>query len=103
MTDVPKTSPVRAAEDFMPTVEAKLNAWVEVQCEGVPALCCVWCDEHGMTKKQVVYVSSDPAEDILSVVRAINKSMKATNLVTEMVISLYESHNHEPVCRAVRY
>lgn len=103
MKKVPNISPAKAVEMFMPTVESKLHAWVVVEQEGMPSVCCVWCEGHTRTNKQIVYVAASKSDELLSLVRAVNQSMKVTPVVLNMILSLYQSHNSNPVAEKVLF
>ncbi len=105
MIEVPTQQTIKAAvEAFQPAVEGKLHAWVKVEHESAPALCCVWSERAGQTNMSIVYASGTASiDDVLTFARAINKSMKANKGVIDVLLSLYESHNGRPVGAVVEY
>lgn len=104
MKDVPTKSTIKSAvEAFQPTVEGKLHAWVKVEHEGQPALSCVWSERADSTKMSVVFASNEQGVDVLAFARAINRSMKASATVVQMLLSLYQSHNGGSIASKIEY
>ena len=97
------TSPVfKAAEAFMPQVEGKLHAWVEVEVEGKGCLCCGWND-GASSYAEIVHHGGDQFGSLVFAVRAFNRSMRATATVVDMLLSLYKSHNGKVVADRIGY
>jgi len=89
-------------EAFAKKVEGRLHAYVKETHQGRPAITCIWSETPKQTLKDVVYVGEE-GFDALTVVRAGNKGMKASEQVVRMLIELYESQNGKAVGESVEF
>jgi hypothetical protein len=79
-------------ESFKTKVEGRLHAWIKEEHNGRPAVSCLWNERPDLTLKEVVYVGAE-GFDSLALVRALNKSMKASPLVVSMLIEKFTAQN----------
>lgn len=91
-----------ALNAFAAKVEGRLHAYVKETHQGRPAIACIWSETPKKTLKDVVYVGAEDF-DALTVVRAGNKGMNASEQVVRMLIELYESQNNKAVGEAVEF
>lgn len=91
-----------AQEAFEQKVQGRLHAFIKETHQGRPAVSCLWNETPAKTHKEVVFVG-EMDFDAVTVVRAANKSMKASDQVVSMLIELYTSQNKKPVGEGVEY
>lgn len=102
-TQAEKTNAQEALNRFMPKMAGRLHALVKEVHEGNPAISCIWNEAPTKTCKEVIFVGSDPGFDALTIVRTVNKQMKASESVVSMLIDLYTSQHKTPVGEGVEY
>lgn len=88
---------------FEEKVKGRLHVYVKESHQGLPAISCLWNETPTKTYKEVVFTGADESFDALMAVRAVNKSMKASEQVVSMLIELYTSQNRRPVGEAVEF
>ncbi|MFG8753139.1 hypothetical protein ACEPU1_33025 [Pseudomonas aeruginosa] len=81
-------SPKEILEAFHAKVAGRLHAFIKETHQGRPAVSCLWNESPNNTLKDVVFVGED-GFDALAVVRATNKSMKASEHVVGMLVEMY--------------
>lgn len=103
MTTVPAPTKFQAAQELIAKkVEGRLHCYVKETYHGRPAVTCIWNETPETTYKEVVFVG-DPGFDAVTVVRAANKSMKASVHVVQMLIDLYKSQHKNPVGEDIEF
>ncbi|HDS1721790.1 hypothetical protein NPS53_09775 [Pseudomonas putida] len=103
MSNVTTTQNFNAAQQaFAEKMQGRLHAYVKEVVEGRPAVTCIWNETPEKTHKEIVYVG-DPQFDALAVVRAANKSMKASVNVVQMLIDLYAAQHKKPVGDGIEF
>lgn len=85
-----------AQATFAEKVKGRLHGYVKESHHGRPAITCIWNETPENTCKEIVFLG-EPGFDALTVVRAANKSMKASVHVLQMLIEMYESQHEKPV------
>ncbi|BAW26785.1 hypothetical protein N0609_12105 [Pseudomonas aeruginosa] len=83
-------------EAFHAKVAGRLHAFIKETHQGRPAVSCLWNESPNNTLKDVVFVG-DEGFDALAVVRATNKSMKASEQVVGMLVEMYASQHKREV------
>ncbi|MEX6780538.1 hypothetical protein [Pseudomonas aeruginosa] len=83
-------------EVFHAKVAGRLHAFIKETHQGRPAVSCLWNESPSQTLKDVVYVG-EVGFDALTVVRATNKSMKASEHVVGMLIEMYTNQHKREV------
>lgn len=91
-----------ATEAFEQKMEGRLHVYVKEVHQGLPAVSCIWNESPERTLKDVVYVG-DEHFDALGAVKAINRSMAASDRVVSMLIDLYKVGNNGQVGVEVEY
>jgi hypothetical protein len=103
ISTVPTPNSFKAAQEAIAKkVEGRFHCYVKETYQGRPAVTCIWNEKHEITYKEVVY-QGEPGFDALAVVRAANKSMKASRHVVQMLIDLYQAQHRKPVGEGVEF
>ena len=89
-------------ETYLAKVEGRLHAFIKETHQGRPAVSCLWNESPSKTLQDVVYVGA-VGFDALTVVRATNKSMKASEQVVGMLIEMYENQHKREVGQEVEF
>lgn len=89
-------------EGFLAKVEGRLHALIKETHQGRPAVSCLWNETPKQTLKEVVFVGEE-GFDALAVVRATNKSMKASDHVVGMLCEMFESQHKKAVGENVEF
>lgn len=84
-----------AQEAFAKKVQGLLHAYVKETHQGRPAVTCIWNESPEKTCKEIVFLG-EPGFDALTVVRAANRSMKASVHVVQMLIDMYVAQHKKP-------
>lgn len=103
MITEPTTNNFHAAQEAIAKkVEGRLHCYVKEVYQGRPAVTCIWNEKPEITYKEVVYIG-EPGFEALTIVRAANKSMKASGHVAQMLIDLYQTQHKKPVGEGVEF
>jgi L-ribulose-5-phosphate 3-epimerase UlaE len=102
-TQTEKTSFKESLDAFEEKVQGRLHVYVKETHQGLPTISCLWNETPTKTFKDVVYTGTDESFDALTAVRAVNKSMKASQHVVTMLIEMYTSQNNSPVAEGIDF
>lgn len=89
-------------EGFLAKVEGRLHALIKETHQGRPAVSCLWNETPKQTLKEVIFVGEE-GFDALAVVRATNKSMKASEHVVGMLCEMFTTQHKKPVGENVEF
>ena len=102
-TDTAKPNFKASLDVFEEKVKGRLHAYIKEVYQGRPAVSCLWNETPSKTYKDVVFVGADDEFDALAAVKAVNRSMKASEHVVSMLVEMFATENGKPAVEGFEY